>query len=79
MKKTIIIISLSLLVCFLPVNTFAECIKGDCVNGQGTFTFPDGWKYAGEYKGGKRHGKGVYIFRDGRRQVGEWKDGEFYK
>jgi len=27
---------------------FAECIEGDCSNGQGTYTWEDGTKYVGE-------------------------------
>ena len=36
------------------------CIEGDCYNGQGTETFPNGYKYVGEFKNGKRHGQGTY-------------------
>ena len=32
---------------------FAKCIKGDCNNGYGTFTWTDGAKYVGEFKDGK--------------------------
>ncbi len=53
MKKNIITICLLLLVCLLPINTFGECIKGDCVNGQGTYTFSDGSKNEGEWKDGE--------------------------
>ena len=49
MKKFLSILSLSFLVC---INAQAECIKGDCQNGQGTFD--DGVKiYVGEFKDGK--------------------------
>jgi len=77
MKKNIIIICLLLLVCFLPINTFGECIKGDCVNGQGVYTFSDRSKYVGEWKDNKLHGKGVYTYPVGIRLICEWKDGKF--
>lgn len=37
-------------------------------------TFPDGAKYAGEFKNGKYHGKGTFTFTDGDKYIGEWKD-----
>ena len=74
MKKSAILISILLLICFLPINTFGECIKGDCVNGKGTLTFPNGYKYEGEFKDGKLHGKGTLTFPNGEKYVGEWKD-----
>jgi hypothetical protein len=53
MKQSILILSLLLLVYAFPINTFGECIKGDCKNGKGAFTFPDGSKYVGQYKDDK--------------------------
>jgi len=38
-------VALLLIICFSPLNTFGGCIKGDCMNGQGTFIYPDGDKY----------------------------------
>ena len=55
---------------------FAECIKGDCNNGYGTFTWSDGAKYVGEYKDGKQHGQGTMMLPDGSKYVGGWKDGK---
>ena len=47
MKKLSLYVFLVLTVC----NTgFAECIKRDCNNGYGTFTFANGEKYVGEFK-----------------------------
>ena len=40
-------------------TSFAECIEGDCTNGQGTMTTDDGTKYVGEWKDGKMHGQGT--------------------
>jgi len=45
------------------------------MNGQGKDTYPDGTKYVGEYKDGKRHGQGTFTHTDGGKFVGEWKDG----
>ena len=48
MKRAIAVIILGLLWCSA---SFAQCIKGNCQNGQGTYTFADGrvdkgiWKY----------------------------------
>ena len=45
-------------------------------NGQGTYIYPNGEKYVGDWKNGKYHGQGTYTWSDGRKYVGEWKDGE---
>jgi len=76
MKKNTIIICLLLLVCFLPINTFGECIKGDCVNGKGTFAFSDGSKYVGQFKDGFPNGQGTHTLPNGDNYVGEWKNGK---
>ena len=34
------------------------CVQGDCVNGQGTYTWASGGKYVGDWKDGKRTGQG---------------------
>ena len=43
----------------------------------GTFTWPDGEKYVGEWKDNKRNGQGTYTFPSGNKYVGEFKDGDF--
>jgi len=40
----------------------------------GTYTFADGRKYVGEWKGAKRNGKGTLTRANGSSYVGEWKD-----
>ncbi len=42
----------------------------------GTFTFPDGARYVGEFKDNKYNGLGTWTFPDGRKYVGEFKDDE---
>lgn len=58
------------------LNLYAECIGGDCVNGQGTLKSPDGFKYIGKWKNGKPHGQGTMTFPNGEKYVGELKEGE---
>ena len=60
MKKFLYLIFFSLL---LSGNAYAECIKGDCTNGNGTFNYKNGKKYIGEWENGKREGQGV-LFGD---------------
>ena len=50
MKQLLGILVVSLLWCNVG---FAQCIKGDCNNGQGTYRWESGSKYVGEWKNGK--------------------------
>ena len=45
-------------------------------NCYGTYTYPSGSKYVGEFKDGNRHGKGTFTFPGGAKYVGEYKDGK---
>mgnify|MGYP001326126984 CR=1 FL=1 len=74
MKKAIGIIILGLLWCNV---SFAECIKGDCYNGQGTYVWANGAKYVGGWKTGAKHGKGISTFANGDKHVGGYKNGIF--
>jgi S1-C subfamily serine protease len=40
----------------------------------GTYTFPSGNKYVGEYRNNKRNGQGAFTFADGNKYVGEFKN-----
>ena len=44
-------------------------------NGQGTYIYPNGEKYVGDWKNGKYHGHGTFTYLDGNMYVGEFKDG----
>ena len=59
MKKLSLYIFLVLMWCNVG---FAECIKGDCNNGYGTYTYANGGKYVGEWKDGKENGQGAYTW-----------------
>ena len=58
---------------------FAECIKGDCDNGYGTYTWANGDKYVGEFKDGKAHGQGTWTYEDGRVEKGILKKDKLIK
>jgi hypothetical protein len=51
----------------------AQCTAGDCKNGQGTFVYPSGAKYIGDFKNGIVEGVGVCYYTDGSKYSGEWK------
>jgi hypothetical protein len=51
----------------------AQCIAGNCSNGQGTFLYPSGAKYIGDFKNGIVEGVGVCYYTDGSKYSGEWK------
>lgn len=38
------------------------------------YTYPDGSKYEGEMKDGRRHGRGIWVRADGLKYEGEWED-----
>ena len=62
----------------LPMFCFGQkCISGNCVNGQGTYTWPNGEKYVGEYMNGLKHGQGTFTYADGKIEKGLWENGEF--
>ncbi|NJL74524.1 MAG: peptidase C14 caspase catalytic subunit p20 [Saprospiraceae bacterium] len=72
MKK---ILSILLFLCFLVYTIAAQqCIKGNCVNGEGTMVYPSGAKYIGSFKDGKIEGKGILYFSNGNQYAGEWKN-----
>ncbi len=51
------------------------CISGNCVNGYGTATYQDGYRYVGSWKNGARNGQGTEYYSDGGKYVGHFVDG----
>lgn len=76
------IISLIFIAFLTPQIIFAECLKGNCVNGYGvekklfTEIAEDAYSiYSGTFKDGIPHGKGKLISPYGDIYIGEFKDG----
>jgi hypothetical protein len=67
-----ILIPLFLLASFAALQ--AQCIQGDCKNGQGTYKYPSGAKYIGHFKNGEINGVGVCYYTDGSKYQGQWKN-----
>ena len=42
--------NLLLVLLFLPLIGFGQCVSGDCENGYGIYTWDNGEKYVGEWK-----------------------------
>ncbi|MEM7105951.1 MAG: caspase family protein [Bacteroidota bacterium] len=66
---------LPLLVCicfFIVGDLSAQCIQGDCENGQGLFVYESGTRYEGNFKEGKPFGNGICYYANGDRYEGEW-------
>ena len=71
MKNLILLLSL----CLFSSVSWSGCVQGNCANGQGTFTWPDGQKYVGQFKNGKWNGQGTLTWLSGQKYVGQYKDG----
>ncbi|MBK8558061.1 MAG: caspase family protein [Lewinellaceae bacterium] len=67
-------LSTLLLLLALPAYLGAQCISGDCINGQGTYVYPSGAKYVGSFKDGEIDGVGVCYYTDKSKYSGEWKN-----
>jgi len=51
------------------------CVEGNCGNGIGTFHYPNGDKYSGEFRNAVINGRGTYQYKNGEKYVGEFKNG----
>ena len=52
-----------------------KCVKGDCNNGFGYYSWPDGTRYKGNFQNGRQHGHGAILLPGGAKYVGQWKTG----
>ncbi len=51
------------------------CLAGNCDYGQGTFAYPDGSKYEGQFRNGKPEGNGTFFYVNNDRYEGDFKNG----
>ena len=51
------------------------CIAGDCDDGSGTYAYPDGSTYVGNFREAQPHGKGEFTAADGERYRGQFAQG----
>lgn len=54
-------------------QALGTCIKGNCSDGFGLYTWPDGTKYKGNFKQGRQHGHGAILLPSGAKDV--WASG----
>ncbi|MCB1173050.1 MAG: hypothetical protein KDK39_05780 [Leptospiraceae bacterium] len=47
------------------VSKRSGCIQGDCQNGEGTYLYPNGYRYRGSFKDGQRDGEGSLEYPNG--------------
>lgn len=76
--KTTINIILVVLVLTSPTLLAAQCVSGNCEDGQGTFEYQDNTVYVGSFKNGKADGYGVCYYGNKDKYVGEWKNHTFH-
>ncbi len=53
-----------------------HCISGDCINGYGTYAWPSGNKYTGNWKNYEREGTGSSSSPQGDKFTGTWHNNE---
>jgi len=69
---------LPFLILFVTADLHAQCIRGNCLNGNGTIEYPDGSLYVGEFINGVAEGNGVLTKTDGSRYEGGFKNGQYH-
>ena len=66
----------SLAILFLtPLFLFSQCISGNCIDGTGTYIYPSGAKYIGQFLNSRMNGRGICYYSNGSKYKGEWRDG----
>ena len=73
MMHKLLLISL----CLFSSVSWGNC-DGDCVNGYGAYSSPNGYKYVGQWKGGAINGQGTLTFVNGSTHVGQFKNNKLH-
>ncbi len=50
------------------------CVNGNCRDGYGTYLYPNGNRYIGDFNEGKPNGKGILYCANGNKYIGHWQD-----
>ena len=64
-----------ILCCGFASAISAQCIKGNCFKGHGTYEWENGDFYEGMWKAGKPDGNGTFYFENGDNYVGRFAEG----
>ena len=51
-------------------------LKEEYADGEGTFKYPEGGKYEGQWKNGKKYGWGIETLPCGEKYIGTWRHGK---
>ncbi len=65
------------LLIFISNAVTAQCIAGNCVNGEGKYQYKDNSVYEGQFVNRKAEGYGVCKYANGNLYKGEWKNHTF--
>ncbi len=68
--------SFVLLVYSIPLS--AQCIDGDCVNGNGIYIYKDQTIFIGKFLSGKANGYGTCYYSSGAKYSGNWLEHEYH-
>lgn len=81
MKTTInnicMLLMYTIIFCITAKASAQTCISGNCVNGQGAYTWPSGSKYIGGWQNSKPHGEGIQTFPNAATKQGIWAHGVY--
>lgn len=74
MSKQTVFVLLFLSIIFIQTSD-AQCVRGDCLNGEGLYRAKNGSTYSGTFRMGKFNGKGIMSFASKDKFVGYFKNG----